>query len=519
MRPLWALVPLYAGGFPETGWRDRYLDGIKAGIDAHDEEYWGDFQDHDQKFVELAPLAFAILCDRDMWFDRLGAEDRKRLCRWLGQVNGFSYARCNWLFFRVFVNLALKRVGSSSSQERLDEDLLALDGWYQGEGWYQDGVSGRHDYYVSFAMHFYGLVLSVVASKELGPRASVYRMRAEQFASKFLAWFSSRGEALCYGRSLTYRFAQSAFWAAYLWAGCKGIDPSVIKGVINRNLRYFLDHPIFLDGGVLSVGYLYPNLNMAERYNGPGSPYWALKTFLLLALMDDHPFWRAEEAPQEKVRGTYCWPKAEMLLLHDGADAFAFVPGNSGMRDLGRFSAKYGKFCYSSLFPFSVPISNGSLEDVAADSMLVFLDDGMLRFRQKSEAFELSSQKITSRWNPLRGVQVQSTLFPFFGGHTRIHRIATDRPIACFDGGFAVALPAETKVEGLQAIADQGWRGCSIEGQGPGATPLLVRSTPNTNLGSPNVVIPTIGFHLEAGITEIRTIVRYWRGEGECHDA
>ena len=36
---------------------------------------------------------------------------------------------------------------------------------------------------------------------------------------------------------------------------------------------------------------------MCEDYNAPGSPYWALKTYLMLALPESHPFWQAEEQP------------------------------------------------------------------------------------------------------------------------------------------------------------------------------------------------------------------------------
>lgn len=43
-----------------------------------------------------------------------------------------------------------------------------------------------------------------------------------------------------------------------------------------------------------TIGYCYPQMYMAERYNAPGSPYWGMKSFLLLALPDDHPFWIAE---------------------------------------------------------------------------------------------------------------------------------------------------------------------------------------------------------------------------------
>ena len=511
MRPLWGLVPFFSGGGQGEEWRGRYLKGIKAGTDSKDCEYWGDFADYDQKFVELAPLSLSILLDPGMLFEKLEKPVRNQLCTWLFKVNDYQFSRCNWLFFRILVNLALKKVGARYHQGRLDEDLAAIDSWYAGSGWYQDGVSGRHDYYVAFAMHFYGLILSVVAGDVLGARAEHYKARAELFASQFLCWFSRTGEGLCYGRSLTYRFAQTAFWSAFLFAGCKGISVSVIKGVINRNIRYFLSHDIALDSEILSVGYLYPNLNMAERYNGPGSPYWALKTFLVLALPDNHPFWKCEEASLPQLAGTYCWPQADMLLVHDGRDAFAYVPGMLGMRDLGHFTAKYDKFCYSTLFPFSVPIGCESLEDAAPDSMLSFIDDGVVRVRCGSQNFQISGKGLVCAWSPCRGVQVKTTITPIAGGHKRVHIITSDREMDCYDAAFAVGFPALITTNEEEASADEGWRGCRIASRSKGAVPLVVKASPNTNLGCRNTVIPLVRFHLEGGTTTLETIVHAWR--------
>lgn len=36
-------------------------------------------------------------------------------------------------------------------------------------------------------------------------------------------------------------------------------------------------------------------LLIAQDYNSPQSPYWALKSFLVLALPSSHPFWQAKE--------------------------------------------------------------------------------------------------------------------------------------------------------------------------------------------------------------------------------
>ena len=70
-----------------------------------------------------------------------------------------------------------------------------------------------------------------------------------------------------------------------------------MKGIVLRHLRWWLKQPMFDRDGVLSVGYSYPNLAMAEDYNAPGSPYWGLKTMLVLALGEGDAFRQAAELP------------------------------------------------------------------------------------------------------------------------------------------------------------------------------------------------------------------------------
>ena len=60
------------------------------------------------------------------------------------------------------------------------------------------------------------------------------------------------------------------------------------EGDCARHLDYWMKQPIFDNGGILTVGYTYPNLLMSETYNAPGSPYWALR-LCILDLPDDHP--------------------------------------------------------------------------------------------------------------------------------------------------------------------------------------------------------------------------------------
>ena len=81
--------------------------------------------------------------------------------------------------------------------------------------------------------------------------------------------------------------------------------------------------------GVLTIGYAYPNLHLAEGYNAPGSPYWAMKAFACLALPADHPFWQAEEK-EPQVPALTLQPHARMLIARsgDGSHVMAFTAGN-----------------------------------------------------------------------------------------------------------------------------------------------------------------------------------------------
>jgi hypothetical protein len=56
----------------------------------------------------------------------------------------YSMPNTNWLWFRVFANLGLKKNGGKFSQERLDADIVHLDTFYRGGGWSNDGPEGIH---------------------------------------------------------------------------------------------------------------------------------------------------------------------------------------------------------------------------------------------------------------------------------------------------------------------------------------------------------------------------------------
>lgn len=102
----------------------------------------------------------------------------------------------------------------------------------------------------------------------------------------------------------------------------------VTKGIIGRHMRWWFQHPILDCEGKLTLGYTYPNLIMCEGYNAPGSPYWAMKSFLVLALGEEHPFWQAEEEPLPQLDARKRLPHAYMLVdRRDPCDVTAYTAG------------------------------------------------------------------------------------------------------------------------------------------------------------------------------------------------
>ena len=499
-RPLWGLVPLAAGGGDSDLW-DTYVEGIRHGTDPEHEEYWGDTGHVDQRFVEMAAIGLALcLCPDRIW-GPLTEKERDNLTHWLLQINGFDLPPNNWRFFIVLANLGLKRAGGEYSQESVDAALELLDTFYLGDGWYSDGATDQRDYYVPFAMHFYGLIYAGMMEKEDPERCQVYKDRAAQFARDFIYWFAEDGSALAYGRSLTYRFAQAGFWGALAYAGVDVLDWGVVKGLLLRNLRWWFKQPIFTPDGVLSIGYAYPNLIMAEGYNAPGSPYWAFKAFLPLALGEDHPLWQAEEKPLPALAPLSVQKHARMLVSHTGNHVTALTSGQYAGFQPAHTSAKYAKFAYSNAFAFSVPKGHIGLGQGAYDSMLALSEgDDWYKVRQRCEEVNVEDKWIYSRWKPWADVTVETWLIPAGSWHIRVHRLQNGRDLTGAEGGFAIRWEDRVPQEAggklntgvHDALASFHWGVSGIVDLQAARTSEIIPCEANTNLMFPRTVLPTL---------------------------
>lgn len=517
-RVLWGLVPLLAGGGEDDLW-EVVLEGIRHGTDPAHPEYWGEVADYDQRLVEMAAFGFALALIPERIWGPLNERERTHLQEWLGQINRHPCYDCNWLFFNVLVNLGLHKAGLPYDKGQLEASLDRIDTFYLGDGWYSDGPGGHSDYYVPFAIHFYGLLYAVLMKEEDPKRAAVIRERAGRFAADFLYWFAPDGASLPYGRSLTYRFSHAAFWGAMAYAEMEELPYGVLKGLVLRHFRWWFRQPMLDAQGVLTVGYAYPNLVMAENYNSPGSPYWALKAFLPLALPDDHPFWRAEEMPLPAgpAMSVQKSPHLVVCRREETGHVAAFNSGHRSTNEHTHTSAKYEKFAYSTAFGFSVPRAEWGLSQGAFDSMLALSEgDQLFRVRRRNEETWIDGHLLYARWMPWRDVEVQTWIVAGLPWHVRIHRVNTTRELDAAEGAFALGLSPQMdrfeKAAGVTVRSAQGSAGIqSLLGY---ERAELVYPNANTNLLHPRTVIPTLRARLSPGVHWLASAVFGEPGQG-----
>ena len=495
-RVLWGLAPLWGGGEECEDFDEIYLKGIVSGTDPESPEYWGEIpaSSSDQRIVEMAALGLALILAPHKVWDPLNDKEKKNFHAWMMQVNNEIQSNNNWQLFPLIVNLGFKTVGAEYDAERMKRSLASLDSFYRADGWYHDGNTDQVDYYIPFALHFYALIYAKVMEKEDPENSRIIKERAALFAKSFVYWFDENGSALAFGRSLTYRFAQCCFFSACVFAGVKPFPMGVMKGIIARHFEWWLSQPIFDNSGILSVGYAYPNLNMAEFYNAYGSPYWALKAFLFLAIDENDEFFTAESLPLPKLAPVLPIPEAYMTMQRVNGYTVALTGGQWATWHPTHYPEKYSKFAYSSRYAFNVSRSTDSIYNASPDSTLAFEIDERIFYRGKCMEHRMDANGCHySKWSPCRGITVETVLTPTDGGHIRRHTVTADFDCTAYDTAFATPIGGGGEIHG-------------------GGEEVLLPCEPNANLIFPRGEIKAVKYRFEKGTTTVETTVVYPKG-------
>lgn len=349
---LMALLLAGRQGEDPHGHTARYAAGLAAGADPESPTAWPRPGSLPQARVEAASIALGLDLTRKWIWDRLDATTQAHVREWLREVVGADYPPINWVWFRIVVLTFLRDVdprvdpahGATSDVEALRADLahdLAVhESCARDGGWFSDGPERADDHYGTWAFAVFPTLWSrmrgTAVLREDGlideGDADRHLERLAAFVPDALGLIGADGGPLIQGRSLIYRMAAAgAPWAAALSGLAEGAEPSVPPGQLRRAasgiLDHFLGHGVPDEAGLLSLGWFDAFPQMAQSYSGPGSPYWAVKGFLGLALPADHPVWtEAEEPlPVEKADGVQVLPAPGWIVSRTRGDGIVRV--------------------------------------------------------------------------------------------------------------------------------------------------------------------------------------------------
>lgn len=293
-------------GVDPHGYAERYAAGLAAGTDPSHPERWVRLSEHGQAKVEAASIALVLDLTRPWIWDRLDPGVQERVVDHLAEAVGDdTYPRINWVWFRLVVQTFLRSVGGPHSLAEMAVDLDTHDSFERADGWMADGTERAFDHYAGWALHLYPTLWARMAGAAdlAAPRRERDVALLDRYLQDAVAMVGGDGSPLVQGRSLTYRFAA----AAPFWVGAMAEVPSLPPGLLRRAasavVGHFVDRGAPDDDGLLTLGWHHAWPRLAQSYSGPGSPYWASKGLLGLALPADHPAWTAPTEPLPIERG------------------------------------------------------------------------------------------------------------------------------------------------------------------------------------------------------------------------
>ncbi|MFT4157303.1 MAG: DUF2264 domain-containing protein [Microbacterium sp.] len=511
-----------------------YSRGIAAGVEPAGIDRWVRLDEHPQAKVEAASLALVLDLTRPWIWDRLDGLTHQRLIDYLSSVVGDeTYPRNNWLWFRIVVQTFLRSVGGPWSHTDIDSDLARHDSYVREGGWISDGDDRAFDHYGGWALHLYPVLWSrMQGAEELAKgRTTADIARLDEFLKDAVVLVGADGSPLIQGRSLIYRFAAAApYWAGII-AGVPSVPVGQLRRAASAIVRHFAEHGAPNEHGLLDLGWHDEWRRLAQDYSGTGSPYWAAKGLLGIALPEDHPVWSApitplptETAGALRIAESPAWiisatPEDGIVrVINHGTDHA--MPG-----DLAGDSPLYARIGYSTAVS---PLLNGDAwAEPLEQSVALLHPDGrashragmrVLGIRRDGQA-ALAGSQARAHWIAPDAVQTRHgsgitgsaeiagvvTTWSIVRGAWEvrlvcIESVETDAaPTALRIGGWAVA--AETvadSVTGSTATAAASGRHSTIVALTPGGSPAIANRTGASPLG-PAASVPVISFPVAVG--------------------
>ena len=275
---------------------DLTVRGLVDGTDPAGPWYWGDIHDREQHIVEAAEIAFTLWTGRDRLVPALGPDRLRQVLAWLAQVHGRDVYADNWVLFPAIVATVSRGLGEPVEDRLIDEGIDRMLAWYSGDGWYSDGDGHAFDRYTGWAVHWHLLHWAEIDGDRRPDVRDLVRERAATWLRDLPAFAADDGAIPFMGRSLGYRFATAGPLGLAAIQGRLPVDPGLARGVIDRSIRYHLDHDA-IDPATdwFRVGVWGRRPDVCERYMSPGASAWAVRALVPLLLPASDPFWSAPD--------------------------------------------------------------------------------------------------------------------------------------------------------------------------------------------------------------------------------
>jgi hypothetical protein len=293
-------------GESESKLQQKFVDLTRASLDAATDSKSPDFMNFargGQSLVDAAFLAQGILRAPAILWHSLDARAQGQVVQALKSSRAIATPTdSNWVMFAATVEAALHTMGESTFEDRLENSVQRMLGWYKGDGLYGDGKFFHFDYYNSFVIH--PMLLDVLAVLKLkndsfAATHATALQRARRYAAIQERLIAPDGTFPSIGRSTTYRFG--AFHALAQIAAMrelpKPVKPAQVRSALTAVIRKMIQAPgTFDEHGWLRIGFFGHQPSLAEGYISTGSLYLCTMALLPLGLSPSDEFWSAPPA-------------------------------------------------------------------------------------------------------------------------------------------------------------------------------------------------------------------------------
>ncbi|WP_294171646.1 DUF2264 domain-containing protein [uncultured Sphingomonas sp.] len=269
---------------------DLIRGGLLAGTDPAAPTYWGEIGDMDQRLVEAADIALILWLTRASIWAHFTPAERQQIADWLRPVAVREVSPNNWLLFQVLVVETLIALGMPADSDASQAAWAAFKGLYRGSGWFYDPPMGI-DFYNSW-----GISYALYWIDQVSPALDHQFIREALSASAELTLHLITAEGLpIMGRSIPYRMAMPSPVLIQSHLDPDRLDPGLARRALDAVWLYFVRHGA-LAQGCATQGYHRADKRLLDRYSGPASGQWSLRSLVLAFLHpDDAPFWTAPE--------------------------------------------------------------------------------------------------------------------------------------------------------------------------------------------------------------------------------